>query len=262
MIQIKALSKVDGWLHEKSASIISDILEFQNEQNWAGGIAEIGIHHGKLFLLAASHLKNDEFGYAADLFDDQQQNIDKSGQGDRQIFENHINDLIPDKARAITVHSGNSLDIVPEDILSKFGQVRFFSVDGGHTAECTLNDLSIAQDVLCDYGVVVLDDAFNQAWPDVSTGLADFYYRKSIAKISVFALSPNKVFFCKKEYTKKYRDYLRQKHPELYLKTSTMFDSEMDIYLEPASKRARVARRVKKIIGQKSYDKLRALLKS
>ena len=125
-----------------------------------------------------------------------------------------------------------------------------------------MNDLSIAQDVLCDCGVVVLDDAFNQAWPDVSTGLADFYYRKSIAKISVFALSPNKVFFCKKEYTKKYRDYLRQKHPELYLKTSTMFDSEMDIYLEPASKRARVARRVKKIIGQKSYDKLRALLKS
>ena len=68
MIQAKALSKISGWLDKKSASIISDILEFQNAQNWEGGIAEIGIHHGKLFLLAASHLKNDEFGYAADPF--------------------------------------------------------------------------------------------------------------------------------------------------------------------------------------------------
>ena len=47
---------------------------------------------------------------------------------------------------------------------------RLFSVDGGHTRELTVNDLTVAASHLEEGGIIILDDITNLAWPQVIDG--------------------------------------------------------------------------------------------
>ena len=40
----------------------------------------------------------------------------------------------------------------------KLGCFRMFSIDGGHTEEITLSDMVLVQKVLCEGGVIIVDD--------------------------------------------------------------------------------------------------------
>ena len=81
---------VDGWLRTEAAQIVVALTERQRSLGVAGGIAEIGVHHGKLFILLYLLGQASEKAVAIDLFEDQHLNVDQSGSGDLAKFRSNL----------------------------------------------------------------------------------------------------------------------------------------------------------------------------
>jgi len=161
-----------------------------------GSVAEIGVHHGKLFILLCLLRDEGEIAVGYDLFDRQDQNIDGSGKGSLEVLTQNLR-YMKASATHLKLITANSLDLTGAKVLrDSESPVRLFSIDGGHTADITRNDLSIAAEATGDDGVIILDDFFNEAWPGVSTGTSQFL-RDNPAKMIPFAILGNKVFFAK-----------------------------------------------------------------
>ena len=224
----RGLHRVDGWLDPLSAVVIADLLTHQTALCVRGGIAEIGVHHGKLFLLAYLALRTNELGLANDVFEQQELNLDRSGAGDRERFLANIRRHAGDD-RNLRLISRSSLEVRPADIRDVLGTCRFFSVDGGHTEECTLNDIRLADASVGEAGIVVLDDYFNACWPEVSVGVAR-YMAAPARTLVPFLITPNKIFFCRAELSASYRDAIHARHRPLFDKTVAFFGHRTDLY--------------------------------
>ncbi len=161
---------VHGWLTTRDALAI---VKLARAQKIEGGCAEIGVHHGRLFVLL--QLLTVGPSVAVDLFDSQEENTDGSGCGSLQSLRENLT-RFGELAR-LRVIARNSLQVTAAEITSS-GPVRLFSVDGGHTAECTHNDLRLACEATRDGSLVILDDYFNPHWPAVSEGANQFMAEK------------------------------------------------------------------------------------
>ena len=188
---------VDGWLSSDAATTICALSQRQRELDLLGGVAEIGIHHGKLFILLYLLSRAPETAVAIDVFQDQHLNVDSSGRGDLQIFRSNI-ERHADSTRLV-IHKGTSLAVTGSDVVRLAGgKIRLFSVDGGHTEEITENDLTVADEALDDGGIIVVDDVFNDLFPGVTNGLHRFFARKP--NLVPFAVGANKTYLCRPSY--------------------------------------------------------------
>ncbi len=178
---------VEGWLSPTTASMISRLLIEQVNGGLRGDVCEIGVHHGKLFLILANATVADEHAVAVDVFDDQDKNIDKSGCGNRLIFEQNLALHAP--AAAVEIVQESSLDLARHGFLSR--RFRFISIDGGHTASTVANDLQLAERTLIKGGIVALDDILSSHWTGVLTGLSVHVARGGT--LVPCALLPNKL---------------------------------------------------------------------
>jgi hypothetical protein len=174
----------------------------QRSHSVHGGVAEIGIHHGKFFLMLNAVCDADELSYAIDLFDQQELNIDFSGAGNRKIFEANLAKFDRHGGRNVRIIAADSTTTkLPAQIDH---EVRIFSVDGGHTVEHTLNDLAVASKAIADGGVVILDDILNAHWLGVIEGALRFLWRRPT--LLPFAIGHNKLFLAQLSHRKRYLD--------------------------------------------------------
>jgi len=195
--------RVEGWLDAESVKVITQLAAHQETSRVQGGICEIGVHHGRLFILLLLLSRGSEICVACDLFDNQDENDDASGKGSREHLLRNIQSHGGDSQR-VRLIAGNSLRLTPAAIIELCGPVRLFSVDGGHTAEVTCNDLRLAAATTCEGGLVILDDYFNARWPAVSEGTCRFM--ASDSSIAPVAIVGNKFIFAKgKEMAASYR---------------------------------------------------------
>jgi hypothetical protein len=192
--------KIDGWLEQIAVDAIVKISRRQHANGVRGPACEIGVHHGRLFILLHLLTAPDERSVAYDLFDSQEENVDGSGRGNRNMLQDNLRATGCDVSR-IGIHAANSLDLTAETILGATqGSVRLFSVDGGHTPEITYNDLSLASQSLCEGGVIILDDFFNESWPGVAEGTCKFFLDNPERMVPV-AIVGNKFIFTTGETT-------------------------------------------------------------
>jgi hypothetical protein len=193
---------VEGWLSSAAAVTICTLSERQRDLDVTGAVAEIGIHHGKLFILLYLLSQTPEKAVAIDVFEDQHLNVDSSGRGDLRIFQSNMN-RHADSTRLI-VHKGTSLAVKGSDVVRLAdNKVRLFSVDGGHTEDITANDLAIADEALTEGGIIILDDVFNDLFPGVTNGLHRYFACKP--DLVPFAVGANKTYFCRPPYAEPYR---------------------------------------------------------
>lgn len=220
--------KVAGWLDPVSALIISHLSQFQKSISVCGGVGEIGIHHGRLFILLYLSLVPGERAFAIDVFGQQSLNVDQSGAGDKEIFLSHLKRFGGDPA-LVDLFEDSSLHVLPEHILERTGPIRFMSIDGGHTAAITRNDLRIADQILVKGGIVAVDDYFNLGWPDVSIGTVQFLAEGN-TELRPFAITKDKLFLCNSAaVAARYRDTLVTQFKAFFGKKTVMFDSEVVI---------------------------------
>lgn len=224
----EGLPAVRGWFEPESAEVMASLLARQVADGVRGGVAEIGVHHGRSFLLLANGLVPGESGVALDVFERQDLNQDGSGRGDRRVFEDHLRRWAPDAD--VTVVSRSSLEVTTAEAVDVFGRTRMFSVDGGHTAEITRHDLELAEACLVEGGVVVLDDVLNGHWLGVFTGMAAYLLDRP--GLIPFALSPNKLYLAgSHEDAASYAAHLREVVPDLMSKPDVeFFGTTVDVY--------------------------------
>ncbi len=223
----RGLRRIHGWLSPYSAQFIRSVTDIQAQASEAGAVAEIGVHHGKLFILLALSARPGETALAIDVFGDQHLNTDQSGRGDRAVFQQNIGKWAPD-ASVKTIQK-SSLDVTADEILAACGPLRLASIDGGHTEECVQNDLRLIEATLTRRGVVILDDYFNQSWPGVSSGTAK-YLLDPTSRLRPFAISPNKLYLAFDEASAFYRAALRHKDGYYYEKSARFMDCDVDVY--------------------------------
>jgi hypothetical protein len=219
---------IGGWLFPYSATFIDSLLTLQLDAGVRGAVGEIGVHHGKLLILLALGRRGDEKAFAIDVFDDQHLNLDSSGSGDRDIFLANARRWLQ-QADTLKIMQRSSLNVVPADLMQVCGAVRMASIDGGHTEDCVINDLKLIEAVLVPKGVVVLDDNFNEFWPDVSSGVARYLFDPA-SRLRPFAITPNKTYFADAGDTGFYRHNLRSRNGYYYEKTARLFGCDVDIF--------------------------------
>jgi hypothetical protein len=95
--------------------------------------------------------------------------------------------------------------------LAVHGKVRLFSIDGSHTETATLNDLQLADATLAPEGVVIVDDCFNEFWPEVTGALVKYL---SAGTLVPFAITPGKVLLCCRPMVAVYQPFLRERFPQ------------------------------------------------
>jgi predicted O-methyltransferase YrrM len=195
--------RVDGWLARVDAEIFRVLMQTQSAKGLHGGAAEIGVHHGKSFICLCLALAQNEKAYCIDVFEDQNENLDGSGKGDRQKFEENLKAFrVP--AEQVVIRQASSLNVIAEEIVGAVGPVRFFSIDGGHWQEIVENDLSLAEHALAPHGVIALDDFHRSDWPDVSVGY--FRWRQQQSRsFAPIAIGFNKLYICDPEFAALYQ---------------------------------------------------------
>jgi hypothetical protein len=225
---------VTGFLEPGNLPILDVLDRAQRGRQVSGAVAEIGVHHGRLFI--GLHLLQRGTGksVAIDLFGDQALNIDNSGNGNLEKFVDNV--TLWSTMDGLVLHQGDSTILTPDELREKAdGPIRFFSVDGGHSEAIVYSDMRLAEETLADGGIVIADDIFNQQWPGVAVGTLK--YLGDDAKLAPFAIGFNKVFFTQPEYCDHYRAELEAAFTgDLRIQTdSTVFAGRPVVYLAPVT---------------------------
>jgi hypothetical protein len=172
-----AMHNVQGWLGDKAVDALELACEYHQQLGIRGDAFEIGVYHGRFFLALMAAIEPDEIAVAADIFDDQILNIDRSGTGEEtfRIFKENV-DRFAANAPALRILAGDSMNLRTCDVLalSTANGFRLISVDGGHTAEHVMNDLGLASELILGGGAIFLDDFHSPHWPGVTEGYARF----------------------------------------------------------------------------------------
>lgn len=200
-------TSVNGWLTWTAIELISQLVRVQREHSVRGPACEIGVHHGRLFILLHLLTEAPERTVGFDLFDNrQEENVDRSGAGSQTILLTNLARHGCDQSR-IGLQTANSLELTPATILGQSGgRPRLFSVDGGHTAEITANDLRLAAAVLAPGGLLILDDAYNEAWPAVAEGMFRAFFEGQLSLVPVVTGGNKAIFTTDATWAHLYRE--------------------------------------------------------
>jgi len=205
----RSIETVQGYLSALDAGLIAALLSYQNANNIVGDLCEVGVHHGRLFLILALARRAGDRALAIDLFEDDAMNANSQHSGrDRALSEN---------ARRLGIELSeeelfktSSLDINATDILKRTtSRIRFFSVDGGHTYQHVENDLCLAERTLSAEGVIAVDDFFSINWADVSFATYDFLRRTDT--LVPFAITSGKVYLAAPIVAERYKAALSKR---------------------------------------------------
>ena len=89
----RGMNQVQGWLDSFSARAVAAIGREQQRLGLTGAVGEIGVHHGRLFILLYLLSAPEERAFAVDVFSDQTRNVDESGRGNEAIFLSNLSRL-------------------------------------------------------------------------------------------------------------------------------------------------------------------------
>ena len=188
------LYKIKGFLNPVDAMIFSDILNFQTCQGYTGAVAEIGVFYGRSFTLMAKAITSEEKALGIDLYD-----ID--GQLD------YVKKTLTDESlENYTLHVGSSTEITCREIKAMVGDIRFFSVDGGHEQACVEYDSELSLDCLSPDGIIAFDDFFNPRYPDLTVAVIKFIAEH---EVTAFCITRSKLYVCKPERYEAYLDFMK-----------------------------------------------------
>lgn len=207
---------VDGWLYLKALRLTDFLDQCQDVLSIKGNIGEIGLYFGKYFFLLYLSARKEEKVIGVDLFEFPEW---------EQKFHTGL---------ARWKHAGtepfivkrNSLEVTADQLLGwAGGPYRLFSVDGGHSMEVALHDLRLANTVLAEGGVVMVDDYFDPKFPGVSEAVNRlFLLHRDELRVAPFLITGNKLFLATTAYANLYREAI---HTAIDKDNEEVWDAEL-----------------------------------
>ena len=196
--------RVHGWVVPGTLQLVAALSQEQVRRGVAGGIVEIGVHHGRLLIGLHLMREDGDQTVAIDLFEDQAANVFRSGLGDEAALRRNLA-RHGGGADATKIVRADSTEFDGDAVKAiAGGPVRLFSVDGGHTAEIVAHDMATAADSLAAGGIVIADDVFHERWPGVYEGTLRFLDKND--ELVPFAIGFNKTLFTTRADSARYRE--------------------------------------------------------
>lgn len=200
---LTASARVEGWFFPIDAYAFAMFDDIQKREKISGNVFEIGVHHGKTAIFLARMAGIDEIVGVCDVFGHQQDNVDRSGEGSRDLFLANMRAHTALPPERLSVFEKRSSTLTADETSTS---VRFFHIDGGHRAEDVFADLVTADRAVLHDGVVAVDDLFNSNWPGVGEGFYNFLATRPDAFLPIF-IGGNKVYFTRRDATEVYEKY-------------------------------------------------------
>ena len=177
--------KIEGWFYPQAVQALVLIDKFQRAAGIEGHIGEIGLYHGKSFILLYLLARDSEKCVGIDVFLDEEFKT--------SFFANMGRYEVPGSPPRI--EKMDSVDLTSRQLIDWVnGFYRLFSIDGGHQMEMALGDLERVAPVLAEGGVIAYDDYFDPQFPGVSEALNRFLLGPAGVGIAPFFIAGGKVF--------------------------------------------------------------------
>jgi hypothetical protein len=219
---------IKGWCLPNLWQSIEPLYERIVASGNPGPVAEIGVYQGKFFIGLVKTMGAARNNYAIDVFDLQEFNLDKAGEGSMEALRANLALCGVDEG-AVEFLKTDSLWLHGGDIAQlreRTGGFSMFSVDGCHLAEHTVNDIHIAMELTRPDGIIFVDDYYNPNWPGVQEGVAKLYLGQSPRFVPLL-FSCNKLVLCNlsfhAQYLKSVREHLLAQHPGARVKLVKRF---------------------------------------
>lgn len=178
---------IDGWFLKGAAELFLWVDYIQKRNGISGNLFEIGTYQGKSAILLALMVDTNKERFAiCDDFDNKKNKIPV-----KQLFLKNLNSFFKDISFT-EIYSKESNQLNSKECKN----IRFFHIDGGHSADETYQDLQLASRSIIEGGIVAVDDLFNEFWPGVMEGV--YKYLTSNKEIVPIAIGFNKLLLCKK----------------------------------------------------------------
>jgi len=158
---------IQGSMRYEGLFLTALICEMLNAFECYGDMMEIGIYKGRSAIAAACFLNENENFWAVDPFENipNDEKIVAGGIGDHETFImnwisvfGHTNNL------KIFAQTSKDFSLIEADIKKKM-KSKYISIDGDHSKTGTIFDLTLANRLTKDHGIIVVDDCFNIEWP-------------------------------------------------------------------------------------------------
>lgn len=187
-----ACAELPGWFTEDSAAVWDCLLAFQRAQAVKGHAFEIGVYHGKSAALTALHLRPDEDLVLVDPY--------RLDQARAKLAELRRREPICHPCRSSRLSSAN---------LSPFaGRCRWVHVDGEHTGFACAHDMGLADRLLDDKGILVVDDFFSPRYPQVTAAVLA-YLQAHPFSLRLFLCGFFKAYLARPPFAGEYLRYVR-----------------------------------------------------
>lgn len=181
-----ALASIHGFFSPASHGIWDVLLRLQSDHGIGGHLVEIGVFHGKSAMVLAPFRGGDELVALVDprLRRD---SIARafSAVGIDLNEEHHL--LLENRSSELSA---------AHDFWDLQNHVRFLHVDGAHTAADVYRDLSLADRLMSDAGICVVDDFFNFSYPQITEAVYEFLVRNPHS-FRLFLAGSLKCYLCR-----------------------------------------------------------------
>lgn len=182
----QCLAGIKGWFSPASHGLFSFFLDLQNKQSVNGNLGEIGVWEGKSASIISNFSKADESIFLIDPL------IEKN----TEVIYRNIDLVcrrIPDNLHLYNCVSDNFLNNNTESLRKSF---RFFHIDGCHTGTNVFSDLELADILLQEDSILVVDDFFNPGYPQITEALYKYLFLNPY-KFRLFFNGFNKAYLCR-----------------------------------------------------------------
>lgn len=182
------IANLSGWLHPTTAYASIYLLHHQKNLGHVGNLLEIGVYGGLFLAIMSSFASHQEIAYGIDPF-----YLD--GTSSEKVMDGLHNINCGNRVKLVKARSD---DFSKNEYKERFGQVRFMHIDGSHRTNDVMHDLAIADDLLSDHGILLLDDFLNPYWMGVTEAAFIYFERTNDTNLSPFAYCRNKLFLCRR----------------------------------------------------------------
>jgi predicted O-methyltransferase YrrM len=186
---------IPGFTASESLCIWDFLLEFQSQTWQRGSFLEIGVYHGHSAMMLALHCKEEE-----------------------TILLIDPSDYVEEARKALTNFNTANFEIIKSlssdsqswALTSRYAQaLRWIHVDGDHKTEAVWNDLSLANRLLADTGIICVDDFFSARYPQLTYTVCQFL-EQNRGQLQLFLCGYNKGYLARPAATPKYLEAVRQ----------------------------------------------------
>ncbi len=191
---VALFDKTPGWFYHESAAIWDTFLSYQEATNNVGNMLEIGVYQGKSAGMLALHRRGEETCVLVDVTP-----LHQVRQRIEQAVPNAKCEYLQEMSQFLVRHPF---------VREAARDFRWIHIDGEHSAQAVSSDLALAETLLSDRGIIVLDDFFSPHYPQITQALFRFLDANP-GRLMLMLCGFNKGYLCRPRAAHEYLTFMR-----------------------------------------------------